>query len=138
MTARAKKAPPKSFESTGVANDTHARIFESMLLSPAFMDLSKNQRLLYVYMKAQYFGKRKPGEDFKEIGILQEPELFYFSKTTAESYSLYARGSHMQFYNDVKALETHGFIKTVSNGSSTKKKSIYKFVGDWKQWKDSS
>lgn len=44
----------------------------------------------------------------------------------------------MQFYKDVKALETHGFIKTVSNGSSTKKKSIYKFVGDWKQWKDSS
>ena len=133
-----KKYIPKSFESTGVSNDTSANIYESMLTSAAFLDLSKNQRLLYMYMKAQYYGKRKPRKDYPDIEEIQGDECFYFNQALAVKYNLYTRSNHQSFYSDIKAIERHGFIKIVSNGRNTKSKSIYKFVGDWKEWKDSS
>lgn len=129
---------PKSFESFGKSNDTSANLYESMLLSAAFMDLTPKQRLLYVYMKAQYYGKRKPGKDNPDIENLQGDDLFYFPRTLAEKYNLYTRSNNRQFYNDIKAIEEHGFIKTISSGKATKTKSIYKFVGAWKMWNDSS
>ena len=118
---------PKSFESFGKSNDTSANLYESMLLSAAFMDLTPKQRLLYVYMKAQYYGKRKPGKDNPDIENLQGDDLFYFPRTLAEKYNLYTRSNNRQFYNDIKAIEEHGFIKTISSGKATKTKSIYKF-----------
>lgn len=136
--ARKRTYRPKSFESSGVSNDTSANIYESMLASPAFMDLSKNQRLLYVYMKAQYYGKRKPGKDNPDIDALQGDDLFYFPMSLAERYGIYSRSNHTQFYSDIAAIEQHGFIKAVSNGKSTRSKSIYRFVSDWRQWNDSS
>ena len=136
--ARKKEYRPKAFESTGGGRDTSANIYESMLLSTAFMDLSKNQRLLYLYLKAQYYGKRKPGRDCPEIEQLQGDDLFYFPMSAAEKYGLYTRSNHTAFRNDMKVLESHGFIKTVSNGKATKKKSIYQFSGAWRVWNDSS
>lgn len=136
--AKKKAYRPKTFESSGKSNDTSANLYESMLLSAAFMDLTPKQRLLYVYMKAQYYGKRKPGKDNPGIESLQGDELFYFPRTLAEKYNLYTRSNNRQFYNDIKAIEEHGFIKTISSGKATKTKSIYKFVGAWKMWNDSS
>ena len=89
-------------------------------------------------MKSQYYGKRKPGKDFPDIEQLQGNELFYFNQSLAVNYGLYSRDNHKQFYSDIKAIEKHGFIKTVSSGAATKSKSIYRFVGDWKMWNDSS
>lgn len=132
--ARKKPYKPKPFESVGKPNDTSANIYETMLLSPAFMDLSKNQRLLYLYMKAQYYGKRKPGKDFPEMELFQGDDLFYFPMGTAEKYQLYRKANHKAFYDDVHNLESHGFIKTVSNGKTTKRKSIYQFSGEWQNW----
>ncbi len=138
MGKRKKPYIPKAFESTGVSNDTSANVYGSMLESPAFKDLSKNQRLLYIYMKKQYYGTRKPGQDFPDMEQLQGDDLFYFNLALAEKYGLYSRSNDRQFYADIRAIERHGFIKTVSNGKATKSRSIYRFTGDWKEWQDSS
>lgn len=130
---------PQIFESAGVPNDTSANIYESMLTSPAFQHLTKNQRLLYVYMKAQYYGKRKPSQDFPEMSHLQGRDLFYFNRSIAvNKYGLYSDNNRKSFYDDIKAVEQHGFIKTISNGRATRRKSIYQFSGDWRNWKGSS
>ena len=138
MAVKKKRYRPKAFESTGISNDTSAAIYESMLISPAFMDMTKNQRFLYVCMKAQYYGKRKPGKDFPDIEQLQGDDLFYFNLSLAEKYGLYTRNGHTSFYNDVKAIEDHGFIETVSNGKATHSKSIYRYSSKWREWCDSS
>lgn len=138
MGSRKKPYKPKTFESTGISNDTSANIYESMLESPAFMDLTKNQRLLYLYMKKQYYGKRKPEKDFPDIEQLQGDDLFYFNLALAVKYGLYTRGNHKSFYADIKAIEQHGFIETVSSGKSTKSRSIYRYSGAWKEWNDTS
>lgn len=132
--ARKKPYKPKRFESTGVSNDTSANIYESMLLSPAFMDLNSRTRTLYLYMKAQYYGKRKPSKDFPNIEQVQSDECFYFNMAVAEKYKLYTRGNHKQFYGDIKILENHGFIKTISNGKINKTKSVYRFSDEWQEW----
>lgn len=136
--ARKKIYKPKSFESTGKVNDTSANIYDSMLMSKSFLHLTKNQRLLYVYMKNQYYGKRKPCKDHPDIEILQGDDLFYFSMGMAEKYGLYKKGSQGQFYKDIRAIEEHGFIKTIVNGKVKKEKSIYCFSDEWKRWNDTS
>lgn len=138
MASRRRKYKPKSFESTGRSNDTSANIYESMLQSDAYKHLTKNQRLLYMYMKSQYYGKRKPGKDFPDVEQLQGDELFYFNLSLAESYGLYTKNNHKALYNDIRALERHGFIKTIINGAATKTRSVYQLIGDWKFWNDSS
>ena len=138
MGKRKRPYRPKGFESTGKPNDTSANIYNSMLLSPAFLDLTKNQRLLYVCMKDQYYGKRKPGKDYPDIEQLQGDDLFYFNCKTAELYGICTRANHGQLYRDIKALEEHGFIETVSSGKNARKKSIYRYSEKWKSWNDSS
>lgn len=38
------------------------------------------------------------------------------------------------FKGDLKVLEEHGFIETVSHGISVKQKNIYRFSDKWKKW----
>ena len=136
--AKKNKYKPKAFESDGRSNDTSANIYDSMLRSSAFRDLSKNQKVLYLYMKNQYYGVRKPGQDHSDIEELQGDDLFYFNMALAVKYGIYSRSNDRQFYRDIAEIEKHGFIKTVSSGKATRSKSIYRFVGDWQQWHDSS
>ena len=127
---------PKDFESMGGSGDAFARIYESMLISPAFLDLSKNQRLLYVCMKAQWYGKRKPRKDYEGVEGLQGDDVFYFPRTSAERYGLYTRNNHKQLSKDIEALQEKGFIETVASGKATFKKSIYRFSDHWRTWRD--
>lgn len=133
--SRKNKYKPKAFESDGRPNDTSANIYESMLESPAFMSLSKNQKLLYCYMKKQYYGARKPGRDYPDLPELQRDDLFYFNMALAVKYGIYSRSNDKQFYRDIAVIEERGFIKTVSSGKATRTKSIYKFTRDWQDWK---
>ena len=139
MGRRKKAYAPKSFESAGAQNDSFLMIYESMLTSAAFKDMTKNQRLLYVCMKAQYYGKRKPAKDYPGIEKMQGQELFYFNRTLAvEKYNLYSDSNRKSFYDDIKAIERHGFIKTISSGKATKSRTVYQFTSDWRTWRDTS
>lgn len=82
------KYTAKAFESKGNTfiddngtkrADTSANIYESMLLSKAYKDLKTRQQQLYTICKAQYYGKRKPGNDFKDIEQLQDATMFYLN-----------------------------------------------------------
>lgn len=130
------KYKPKDFESTGERSDTCAQIFESMLNSPAWRDLKPRQQLLYVYVKAQFYGKRKPKHDYPDNPAFQSDECFYMNLGAAVKYDLYKRSGNKEFYKDMRELCEHGFIKCVSNGRYTKKKSIYRYSADWKGWKN--
>ena len=118
-------------ENDGRKNDRCVRIYESMLQSSAFKNLSKNQRMLYICMKAQY-GKREPGKDFPEIESLQKDEMFYFTMNMAEEYNLYSKSNDAQFYKDVKALIDYGFIRKERDGRKAHGKSIFEFTDSWK------
>ena len=139
---RDQKYAPRSYETDSFRGkfidkngtyrtDTFFRIYESMLISPAFISLSKNQKLLYMYCKAQVMGKRKPKVDFSDIGEFQGEEYFYLHLQAVVDYGLYKRGGQTQFRRDMQALEDKGFIKKVSSGKYNKSKNIYMLVSDW-------
>lgn len=137
--AKAKGYKPRSFESVGVKNgknDTYAAIYKSMLFCPAFKNLKNRTIILYLYMKEKHYGHRKPSADFPNIPALQGNELFYFPFSAAVETGVYTKNMKREFYNDVKELEEHGFIRTVFNGKSRKQKSIYEFSNKWQEWKD--
>lgn len=127
-----KRAKYKSYESAG-GNDVFSRVFLSMEMSEAWQDLSAKEQAIYRCMKYQTYSKRgTPRTDYPDMGF--DEDCFYFNWEKAKEFRLYM-GSKESFYNRIKSLETHGFIETVSNGKSTKKKSIYRFSGKWKEWK---
>lgn len=132
--SKRRKYKPKGFESTGVSNDTSANIFESMLQSPAWRDLKPRERQLYLYCKSQYYGKRKPKQDYPDIEKIQSDECFYMNLGAVVQYGIYTRSGHKEFYADMKTLIEHGFIELISNGRATKSKSIYKYSSKWQEW----
>lgn len=138
-----KKHEVKSFEGIGrrfkASNgleyaDTSANIYMSMLLAPAYLDLNNRQRQLYLVMKAQYFGKRKPRQDYKEESLFDSDEYFYMNFAAVQGYGLYTKNMQKEFAADKQALCDHGFIELVSSGAKTHKKSIYKYSDKWQQW----
>ena len=142
--SRKRTYTPKAFESMGEhytdqtgkrKADTSANIYESMMTSPAFLDLNMRLRNLYLVCKAQHYGKRKPGKDFPEIEDFQGADIFYLNWGTVLKYGIYKESMHGNFYSDMKTLMEHGFIKRISSGKSHRTKSIYQFSGDWKTWR---
>ncbi len=144
MSRSRKKYVPKKFESRGekfidengkLRADTSANIYESLLLSNAFRDLSDRQKMLYVVAKSQYYGHRKPEKDFPEIEKFKGADVFYLNWNAVKRYGLYKESMHSNFYKDMAALIEHGFIERLSSGKGNRSKSIYKFSADWQTWK---
>ena len=136
-----KTYKPRSFESKGekylnqrnkLVADTSANIYESMLTSAAFKSLLPRQKILYVYCKAQYYGKRKPAKDYKEE--YQEESCFYMNWGKALDYGLYTEKSHSNFYKDMQELEQKGFIKKLKSGQAHKEKNVYQFCAEWQKY----
>lgn len=119
--ARRKQYIPKAWESVG-GNRLSANIYVSMMQSNAWMQLSKNARLLYLYMKAQYYGAKN---------IKEHPETdFVFNWALAsKTYKLYS--NYARFKSDRDMLIKYGFIELVENGKNTRTKSIYRFSDKW-------
>ena len=86
MSRRKQPYQKKEFESTGASSDTSANVYMSMLLSPAWKDLTANQQRLYLVCKAQYYAeKQKPNSD---------PLCFTMNQSKwADLYGLYKRNN---------------------------------------------
>ena len=129
--ARRKKYHPKSFVCKIAGGEPSASIFMSMLKSPAWMSLKPRAKVLYLYMKAQYYGvkeKNKPE---------QNPLYFVFNQAMWKTtYKLYT--NNKSFYEDRDALIERGFIEIVETGKITRTKNIYKFSDSWTDWEDRS
>ena len=128
--AKKKKYQKKNFESTGANYDVSANIYLSMVKSKAWLSLTKNQRLLYVYLKMQYYSqKRKPDKENKE--------MFFFNQTKwLNEYQLYSEGNKKSFYNDMEQLIIKGFIDCVSSGKTTREKNIYQYSSRWQNYNE--
>lgn len=125
-----KKRPPyqkKSFESTGVSSDTSANIYMSMLMSPAWAQLSAQQKTLYLYCKAQYYGEKQKPEDDALCFTMNQSKW-------CGLYKLYQKSNASGFYRDISKLIEFGFIRCVSCGSTTRTKSVYGFSDMWQHY----
>ena len=133
-----KKYRPKDFESTGTSSDVSANIYQSMIMSEAWNDLSKNQRLLYLYCKSCYYGQKDAYKKslFKDMGMELPSDLQpYFSLTEGSIKNYWNLYSNMNsFYADRDALISHGFIRVVADGHFVRKANIYQFSSKCKKF----
>ena len=103
------------------------RVYINMMESDAFNSLTKNQRLLLIYMYAEYNPSTKTHHPKNNINF------FYFNRKKYKSeLALYS--NDRQFYMDRDALVRHGFIEVVEAGYLTRSKSIYKYSQNWKRY----
>lgn len=120
--AKKKKYVPKNFES--VRSDVSASIYCSMIQSKAWENLTNNARVLYLYMKLQYYGQKTIAD--------REQECFYFNKAMWKTtYKLYSNQN--QFYKDRDLLIENGFIEIEQHGKNTRTKIVYRFSDRWQQ-----
>ena len=116
------KYKPKPFESKG--DNLSANIYASMMQSRAWENLTNNARVVYVYMKLQYYGQ-KPIQG-------HPPHHFYMNQATLQkTYKLYT--NMKQFRKDRQMLIDNGFIEVVESGRFTRTKNIYKLSDKWQQ-----
>lgn len=120
--AKRKTYIPKSFESAD-GSRTNAAIYASMINSKAWIKLSKNARLLYMYMKLQLFGQ-KPIKDHPEH------DFVFTWGMASKVYRLYT--NQTRFRNDLGELTALGFIETVEKGKTTRTPNIYRFSDKWR------
>lgn len=122
----------KTFESTGVGNDTSANIYMSMLMSKAWQQLSKNAQVLYLYCKAQYYAeKQKPKPIVRQLSETEQKMCFTMNRSKwLNLYCIY-KSDNGQFNKDMKQLIDNGFVKIVELGSTTRTKNIYMFSDEW-------
>lgn len=124
--------------------DTTTTICYSMLIHPAFKDLTARQRMLYVYAKTQFYGARsRPKKDFPDIAEFAEYDgrkYFYLNHfLMSDVFGMYPKSNHRDLYKDIAALVEHGFIewytepKTIDKGNHMR--TIYRYSDAWKQWK---
>lgn len=139
MVKRKKGYTPKPFESAmhitlkngKSRGDTFANIYESMLLSSAWQDLSIRQRLLYLYCKSQYYSEK----NYELKGKDNNPTIFTMNQYKwCKKYKLYSIGNKNQFYKDMDGLISHGFIKCLECGALARKKNVYAFSDKWQIW----
>jgi len=122
MGNRKKKYTPKSFESSKGSGDVSANIYASMLHSRKWQQLTARQKMLYLYMKMQYYGAKAIDE--------QPAGAFYFNRAMWEqTYRIYKNPNY--FYEDRNALIENGFIEFVERGKRTRTKNIYIFSDKW-------
>ena len=133
---RKKPYAPKLFESTGLSSDTSANIYMSMLTSYAWHKLTKNQQVLYLYCKAQYYAQKDKDKPKPKIAQLSAEELrrcFTMNKSKwCNLYHLYNEGNARNFVKDMRALVEWGFIKVIEEGKTTRTKNIYMLYDGWR------
>ena len=135
------KYKPKPFESYPAAvdpkrsYDTSANIYESMMLSKAWIDLTPAQKVLYQVCKSQmYAQKHRPSLEMENVS---ETSFFMNRWLWQTTYQLYKPGNEKGFYRDMTALIDHGFIRCVYSGANSKDKSVYDYSDKWRWYGES-
>ncbi len=136
-----------SYQTTGtikregkLVSDTFTPITDSVLLSEAFHDLKPHEQILYIAMRSQEYGKRKPCRDYMEGSVewerVKSDKCFYFPRSMAERYcKRYAHNNHNRLYKDIGVLVQHGFIDIVISGKADRSKSVYAYSDRWHHWR---
>lgn len=118
-----KRYQIKAYESNKLNSDPFSGIYRGMMLSPAWQDLTAQQKVLYVACKMEIRDPRKPTDD---------PAGFTMNRYKwSEVYGLYKANNGAGFTRDMSALINHGFVSCVKCGVNSRSSSIYRLSAMW-------
>ena len=132
MGKRKQQYRPKDFESAEPNKPISANIYLDMMLSDAWQDLTDSARVIYLYMKSQYYGQKKVSEnDFMGEKIEYGADCFYFNRGLLKKFG---KTDPTTCKKAVDKLISHGFIEIAYKGKQSTTKSIYRFSAKWQEW----
>lgn len=126
-----KEYKPDYYASLGNAKDTFSTLYDSMITSEKFKQLSLPAKNVYYLCRNQYTSRR--GREClynhaKEYGITYPDGCFVFPAKHSEVYGL--KRAYVSKY--LTELEKAGFIKRYENNKHTWKVNVYQFSTEWK------
>lgn len=123
----------KPFESArpgGGGHDPYVGLYFSMTHSPAWLDLTGNQRDLYRICREQYMQKG-PAKQYPDYKPFDRDEVF---SLCWEKVREAAPQRETTFYKDLKILVEHGFLRVLAAGGY-KRATVYELSGEWRFWR---
>lgn len=141
----------ESFETTGYLENKHhyfedmngnrrsdskIGITTSMMLHPAYLDLTAQQRNLYLIAKYQYHNAPDMPCKHNENDLYKGrtgKRYIYLNRKLAEVFHVYSDGkNNKSFYRDITALVEHGFIVPIERENN--QRTIYLLSDEWKNY----
>ena len=120
--ASKKKATHRPFESK-TSQGSFTKLCDDMMDSPAWQELNRSQRCLYLELKKKYKAKYSSG-------LFISDNASNISIPATEAKKLY---SNLRiFRNDIDKLIECGFINLIESGWTTRTVNIYGFSDRWK------
>lgn len=139
----AKKKSEKNYDNTASTTneDTYTMLFDSMIKSRAFQELTPNGKVMLLYCRNQKTCKNgraclyelakeraKIHKDDTLINKYMTEPFFVFPSKQLEIYGIDRRNASRYF----KELENKGFIKKIECNKGRYKVNLYKFIDAWK------
>lgn len=113
----------------GYENRAYFMVFESLLMSDAYLSLNSGEReLLTVCLAQERFGRADEKRGFSEK-YRNDRRYFTMNKQKREMYHLSSNATTAS--KQMEALITHGFVDCVVNGQNTRSKSLYRLSSRW-------
>jgi DNA-binding MarR family transcriptional regulator len=113
---KAKLYTPQIWE-TSNSKSNWTRIYDDMILSPAYKKLTPQAKLIYFFLKREYKGSYNDSKDTVKLPYTQMAEFTGIRKNNIK--------------NHLDELEALGFISISKAGGLYREINIYKFVPDW-------
>ena len=127
--ARAKKQQRKPWQRRANSSHQWNPIFNDLLDSPAFHDLSASAKTLYLYCQ-----RETHGDAMRDSGT-QDGRLFYMNRALrCKVHDLYPLSDTRAFERDMAQLVSHGFVDCLKSGLDTRTKSLYRLSARWCDW----
>lgn len=129
---RKRKQPPAWAHDEG-GSDHFIMLYDSMLESHAWQDLSPQAQALYTYCVRNSHGQATR-DDAQRTGGRGDVRLFYMSHGDAVGFGLYASSDYRGLPRDVDSLIAHGFVDLIWSGQTSRARNIYRLSSRWKKW----
>lgn len=128
---RGKKYEYKAHQRRPNSSTRFVQVYHDLLDSPAFQDLTAQQKTLYVYCILESHGKAMVENQKTRL----DERLFYMNKQLyVHVHKLYSEKDTRGFNRDMAALITHGLIDCVESNYKRRKKNLYRLSQRWHNW----
>lgn len=126
--SRKKQQPRKTWQRRAKSSGRFQCLYDDLLDSPAFHDLTARQKILLIYCRREAHGRA-----MAENG--NDERCFWMNKSLrCNVHELYKTSDTRAFEHDMASLISHGFVDLVRSGYETRTKSLYRLSGRWNHW----
>lgn len=127
--SRRKARQRKAWQRRASGSSQWNPLYNDLLDSPAFHDLTASAKVLYLYCQ-----RETHGDAMRDSGT-QDERVFYMNRgLRCKVHQLYPLSDTRAYERDMAQLVGHGFVDCLKSGLDTRTKSLYRLSARWCDW----